>query len=200
MLALDLTDAQIKKLMSGKVVRLSHEKLQAGGPIQIALTPRHLRKIATAVRNGKGHDLSLGAGEQIGGSLRGLYDAHVKPHVRPFLHRQATRLTPQISRAVSDGIRPVVGRVAARRISSAVDPAMHHVIDRVGDATQAYGIKDDLRKFHRAIKPAIRQGLKGIARAGTVALGVPMAGVVTDAALDAIGDRTGGFGLRPAGY
>lgn len=197
MIALDLTEAQIRKLEAGKTIRISREKLQAGGPVQIKLTPRHLRKIATAVRNGKGHDLSLGAGEMVGGSI---YGSYIKPHVRPFLHRQASRYTPQISQRVTETIRPVVGRVAARRISSAIDPAIHHGINAVGDATQAFGIKDDLRRFHRAIKPALRSGLKGVARAGATALGVPMAGMVSDALIDEIGDRTGGFGLRPAGY
>jgi hypothetical protein len=209
-----MSQAQLARLQKGHTIRLTKDQLR-DGPIGLHLRPRQLKKVETARRKQKGLEIHLEPGESVvtvsqGGSMlgmaRSLYQSEVKPHVRGFLHRQASRATPMLRRQAESALTGVVGRTAARRVASAVDPAVHDVINRVGDATQAYGtvarrpnhgsgIRQDLRRVHRFLKPAIRAGLKTAARVAATSVGVPIAGELADRAVDAIGDASGGWGL-----
>ena len=93
-----LTKYQEGRIAKGHKVRLTHEQL-LGGPHKLHLKPRKLRKLQTAIRNHRGAEIHLEPDEacEVGGSILGLYEKHVKPHVRGFLHKQAARFLPHAS-------------------------------------------------------------------------------------------------------
>lgn len=217
-----LTKYQESRVAKGHKVRLTHEQL-LGGPHKLHLKPRKLKKLQTAIRNHRGAEIHLEPDEacEVGGSILGLYEKHVKPHVRGFLHKQAARFLPHAQHAAQEHLSGVLGHTGARRVASAIAPIAHHAINRVGDATGAYGLahrrhmkrahalsalarthggslKSFGRELLRVAKPLIRPGLKSIATAGLAYAGAPELVPGANMAIDAAGNAYG-FGLGHAG-
>ena len=204
-----LTKYQESRVAKGHKVRLTHEQL-LGGPHKLHLKPRKLKKLQTAIRNHRGAEIHLEPDEacEVGGSILGLYEKHVKPHVRGFLHKQAARFLPHAQHAAQEHLSGVLGHTGARRVASAIAPIAHHAINRVGDATGAYGLahrhhakhhggslKSVGRTLFKVAKPFIRPGLKSIATAGLAYAGAPELAPGANMAIDAAGDQWGfGFG------
>ena len=207
-----LTKYQEGRIAKGHKVRLTHEQL-LGGPHKLHLKPRKLRKLQTAIRNHRGAEIHLEPDEacEVGGSILGLYEKHVKPHVRGFLHKQAARFLPHAQHAAQEHLSGVLGHTGSRRVASAIAPIAHHAINRVGDATGAWGLAHrrhahvhggSLKSFGREVfkiaKPLIRPGLKSIATAGLAYAGAPELVPGANMAIDAAGNAYG-FGLGHSG-
>lgn len=183
-----LTPAQIKKLADHQTVQLKAEQLQ-GGPHRLFLKPRKLRRVHTAIGNRTGIRILLDKDEVRNSSLGGGFRDDLK----------------KLHRAIKPALRGAV-RTIARTGANYLAPGLGEITDplvrKIGDITGAYGIKDDMRRFHRAMKPAIRQSLKSVARAAGDHL-APGLGRFADPVVDRIGDVTGAYGLprakRPRG-
>lgn len=221
MVSVSLTENNLRRIRNHQPFQLTHRQL-LGGPHRLNLKPNKVRRVETAVRKQKGIRLHLEPTEMRGlgimDSLRDAYNTQVRPRVRPALHRGVQRIAPAIQRRVQSATQPVVGRRAARHLASGATSAIHFGVDRVGDLSGAYGIKEDLRRFHRRAKPAIRKALQGVVKTGLRAV-APLAGPAaplanqlidqySDRVVGKVGDLTGGWGrgrmhggsFLPVGY
>lgn len=176
-----LNQRQLKKIFNHETIQLKPEQLR-GGPHRLYVKPRKLNRLQKAITNHVGVRLLLDseeAGLSAGGA--GIRDDLKKFHraIKPAL-RGAVRT---LARTGANYFAPGLGEVA--------DP----LVQKIGDITGAYGLRDDFRRFHRAMKPAIRQSLKGVARAAGDHV-VPGLGRYADPVVDRIGDVTGAFGVK----
>lgn len=175
-----LTPLQLRKLADHQTVQLKAEQLQ-GGPHRLFLKPRKARRVHTALGNQKGIRLLLDKDEVRHASFGG----GIREDLRKF-HRA-------IKPALRHGIR-TIARAGANYIAPGLGQVTDPLVTKIGDITGAYGIKDDLRRFHRAMKPTIRQSLKTVARAAGDHF-APGFGRFADPMVDRIGNVTGAFGL-----
>lgn len=204
-----LSSNQRSKFHRGNKIRLSFEQLTHGGPDDFHLRPNAARRVHTALRHERGIVLSHHDVEEVGGSLASLYKEHVKPHVRSMLHKGVSALTPQLRESAQHHLSGLVGNKASSRLASAIDPAFHHAINRVGDATGAWGLRRGRRRLKRKtggrltyapFKPLVRRGLKTAASLGATYFGVPEAIAPANAIIDAVGDSTHAWGFGHSGH
>lgn len=184
---LTLTPAQIKKVANHQTVQLKAEQLQ-GGPHRLFLKPRKLRRVHIALGKGTGIRILLDKDEVRNSSLGGGF----RDDLRKF-HRA-------IKPALRGAVR-TIARTGANYFAPGLGEITDPLVGKIGDITGAYGFKDDLRRFHRAMKPAIRQSLKNVARSAGDHF-APGFGRFADPLVDRIGDVTGAYGLpvkRPRG-
>lgn len=179
---ISLEPLQLKKLADHQTVQLKAEQLQ-GGPHRLFLKPRKLRRVLTAIRDHKGIRLLLDKDEVRNSS----FGAGIRENLRKF-HRA-------IKPALRQGIR-TIARTGANYLAPGLGEIADPLVTKIGDITGAYGIREDMRRFHRAMKPAIRQSLKGVARAAGDHF-APGFGRFADPVVDRIGNVTGAFGLPP---
>lgn len=210
MVAVTLTPSNLTNIRRHKPFQLANHQLH-GGSHELHLKPGKARRIETAIRRNRGIRLHLEPSEMQGLGLMDVvrrgYNARVKPLVRPALHRAVDRLAPAIQRHIQTRAQPVIGKRAARNLSSGTRQAIDFGIDKVGDLSGAYGIKDDFKRFHRRAKPVIRRVLQRVVKGGlrtAAALAGPAAPLAnelidrySDKAVGAVGDLTGGFGQAP---
>lgn len=196
-----LSKTNIRNIRQGRTTQISADQL-GHGEHKLHLKPRKMHRVESALRNRKGLRILL-ENDEAEATLHG----SGLPGIRTLLHHGARVALPAVQRGIRKYGQRAVGRRASNLIAEAADSGLHHAIDAVGDVTGAYGIaahggsiRNDLRRFHRAIKPALRSGIKAVGQAAAsyVAPGFgQFTAPLVDRAVDRVGDVTGAFGLAP---
>ncbi len=208
-----LTAPQAKKLMKGGVVQISPDALQSNSH-WLVLEKKTANKVRRAKRSGKGCRIHLSPTEMdhCGGSLADFFKK-VKDGAQ-WLKKNVIDTS-----AYQQSIKPIVRKVINQGIETFVPTsigrdAAHQVANFVGDQTAAFGIKEqfasakNLYEKHakKYVAPHLRRAALNAERA-LVNRAKKMAPQYAsdidklheeygERAVDALGKRTGAFGLR----
>jgi hypothetical protein len=172
-----------RRLADGDTITIKPDMIGSGIPIMVH--PMTAKKIRRAKRLGKGVRIKLSPQEveMSGGKIswkqfkRGLktgwdfYKKHIKPIVGPLIRKG-------LKTAVEKGLPALGTAIGAPEIALAT-PELSKAVDKIGDATGGFGVKEDIKKvgtvlkkvYKRRISPTLRplitKELQRGARAGS---------------------------------
>lgn len=154
----------LRRLADGNTITIKPEMVGSGIPLRIH--PMTAKKIKRAHRAGKACRMCMSQAEieASGGRVtwkgfqRGLkrgwdfYKKHVRPIVGPLIRKG-------LKEAVEKGLPAAAASLGAPELAM-LTPEVSKAVDQIGDATQGFGMKEDLRKAGRAIKKYYKKELQ----------------------------------------
>lgn len=180
-----LSRPQIAKLLEGKPVNVSHEKMGTGkGEHVVHLKPQNARKMLSAYKKGKGMRLAM-TPEELHETVRhgsGLWDK-IKSGAKKVASLAKTALSnPEVQKLAKQGVsmgaelagkqiaKATGNEELAKQVQGVLEKGAHSTIDSQGDLEVGlHSVKDDIKEhalghLHNAVDEHIPDAFKPIVR------------------------------------